>query len=54
MNARERGEMALCVVGLLLSLAAFEAPHPIVLALPGVVLSTVMLALTVGRLDGAR
>lgn len=50
MTGRERGDLALCVVGLLLSLAAFDAPHPVVLAVPGVVLSAVMLALGLRRL----
>lgn len=52
MNAGERSDMALCVVGLLLSLAAFDAPHPVVLALPGAALSAVMFVRVLGRLLG--
>lgn len=55
MTARERAEMVLCMVALLLTLAALVAPHPALLAVPGVALSAVLLVSVLARmLDGAR
>jgi hypothetical protein len=45
-------ELALSTVGMVLSLASFAAPHPVVLAAPGFVLSVVMLVVGVRRLRG--
>lgn len=55
MTGQERGELALYLVGLTLSLAAFVAEHPALLTVPGFALSGVMLASVLRRLsDGVR